>query len=107
MSGLSDAAIYKRKEFGEWLKLVRKVKNISQGDVAREIGANTANFISKIERGESRVPVERIEELARGYRIEEIVFAEAVFRNFMPEIWRWVERFAKESDLPERMSSKS
>lgn len=97
MKCVDEEGIVKRKEFGEWLRLVRLHKQISQGDVAKEIGANTANFISKIERGVSAVPVERISELARGYQVDELVFAEAVFKHFMPEVWKWIERFGNES----------
>lgn len=67
------------------IRKIRELKSLTQEHIANSIGISQAAY-SKLERGESEISVERIEELAKvfGHKIEELFsFDERVVYNIM------------------------
>lgn len=54
----------KRNEFGEWLRSMRKRKNLSLNDVARALCYATKGTIVNVETGFTALPVEKIDATA-------------------------------------------
>jgi len=54
---------------GTKIKKVRELKNLTQEQVAEQIGMTTSGY-SRIERGEVRVSIERLEQIARALGVQ-------------------------------------
>lgn len=54
--------------FGENLRLVRQSRGFSQENVAEQLGMSASGY-AKIERGESDIPLSRLEELAKVFEM--------------------------------------
>jgi transcriptional regulator with XRE-family HTH domain len=54
---------------GTKIKKVRELKNLTQEHVAEQVGMTTSGY-SRIERGEVRVSIERLEQIARALGVQ-------------------------------------
>lgn len=63
------------KRMGQYLKLKREAKNLTQAQVAEKLGYGSPQFISNIERGVSRVPVKSLRSFIELYGVpsEEVI----------------------------------
>lgn len=59
----------KRSYLAQWLKEARLKSGLSQGDVARELGYSSPQFISNWERGLSQPPVVKLKKLCKMYSV--------------------------------------
>lgn len=57
------------KQFADFLKNAREKSNLTQADVARELGYSTAQFVSNWERGLSYPPLKALKTLSKLYKV--------------------------------------
>ncbi|MBA7492401.1 hypothetical protein ES702_02951 [subsurface metagenome] len=62
--------IIKRREFGEWIKSIRKEKKMTLRGAAESLGYKTRGTIAGVESGQMPLPIERIFEIAKLYEID-------------------------------------
>lgn len=63
----------------EFLKEKRTLVGLTQGQVAKELGYSTAQFVSNWERGVSSPPLNALRKLAQMYKVDE----EEMFESFL------------------------
>lgn len=80
-------------EIGRILADQRKRIGISQGDVARELGYVNMNFISMIESGRSKIPMNRVDDFVYAYRMNP-EFILVILRVMYPDILDSILRLA-------------
>jgi len=56
--------------FGEYLKKVRRKRNITQLEMSTKMGLRSSQYVSNIERGLATLPVFRIDEVATILKVE-------------------------------------
>lgn len=61
--------VEKRKEFGEWLRSVRKQRDLSLNGAARRLGYATKGTLIGIECGQASIPIEKVHPIADLYGI--------------------------------------
>lgn len=77
---MEESPIY-NQSLGHKIRKVRELKNKTQDHVAEEIGMTSSGY-SRIERGEVRVSLERLEQIARALEVSPLEltrFDESVF----------------------------
>jgi transcriptional regulator with XRE-family HTH domain len=77
-----------RKLAGDWLKLRRADAELSQADLAARLGLKYYTFISQVENGFSRVPIEIMGAWARELGLEQAAFARHLLMYYEPELYR-------------------
>ena len=77
-----------RKQAGAWLKEQRGKAGLSQIQLARILGFKYYTFISQVENGFGRVPVESMEAWARALDVDPAGFAKHLLSFYEPELYR-------------------
>ncbi len=77
-----------RKKGGAWLKQKREEAGLSQRELSELLNIKFYNFISQIENGRSRVPVEIMEPWARALKIPLHQFAATMIFYFDPLLYK-------------------
>src|SRR5215217_7559123 len=77
-----------RKQAGDWLKQRRADAGLSQADLAARLGLKYYTFISQVENGFSRVPIEMMGAWARELGLEQAAFARHLLMYYEPELHR-------------------
>jgi transcriptional regulator with XRE-family HTH domain len=77
-----------RKLAGDWLKRRRADAELSQADLAARLGLKYYTFISQVENGFSRVPIEIMGAWARELGLEPAAFARHLLMYYEPEMYR-------------------
>src|ERR1700752_5039336 len=77
-----------RKLAGDWLKQRRADAELSQADLAARLGLKYYTFISQVENGFSRVPVELIGAWASELGLEQRAFTRHLLMYYEPELYR-------------------
>jgi transcriptional regulator with XRE-family HTH domain len=77
-----------RKQAGSWLKELRAQAGLSQIQLAGVLGFKYYTFISQVENGFGRVPVESMEAWARALRADPTEFAKHLLSFYEPELYR-------------------
>ena len=77
-----------RKQAGDWLKLRRADAGLSQADLAARLGLKYYTFISQVENGFSRVPIEIMGAWASELGLEQATFARHLLMYYEPELHR-------------------
>ena len=77
-----------RKKAGAWLKAQRQQAGLSQVDLAQKLGFKYYTFISQVENGFSRVPIEIMGAWARELGLEQAAFARHLLMYYEPEMYR-------------------
>jgi transcriptional regulator with XRE-family HTH domain len=77
-----------RKQAGGWLKEQRSRAGLSQIQLARILGFKYYTFISQVENGFGRVPVESMEAWARALDVDPAEFAKHLLSFYEPELYR-------------------
>lgn len=73
-----------RQEGGRWLRARREELGLTQRDLALAIGADYYSFISQIESGRGRVPINQMEAWASALRMSRREFAKGIMRYYDP-----------------------
>src|SRR5437773_12021234 len=77
-----------RKQAGDSLKQRRADAGLSQADLAARLGLKYYTFISQVENGFSRVPIEIMGAWARELGLEQAAFARHLLMYYEPELHR-------------------
>ena len=78
----------RRKEAGAWLQGLRKQANLSQVQLAAQLGLKYYTFVSQVENGFGRVPSESMEPWACALGLEPADFARQLLSYYDPELCR-------------------
>ena len=77
-----------RRRAGQWLKGVREAAGLTQAELAERVGMRYYTFVSQIESGVGRVPVEQQAAWAEALGIPAPEFARTLLRHYEPELHR-------------------
>lgn len=77
-----------RQEAGRWLKSLREAAGLTQAELAEQVGLRYYTFISQVESGLGRVPIEAQGAWARAVRVSPPEFARTLLRYYEPELHR-------------------
>jgi transcriptional regulator with XRE-family HTH domain len=77
-----------RKQAGAWLQARRKERGLSQIELAERLGLKYYTFISQVENGFGRAPVESMEAWARALAIPPPEFTRRLLSFYEPELYR-------------------
>lgn len=78
----------RRKLAGDWLKQRRSAAGLSQIELAARLGLKYYTFISQVENGFGRVPIDTMEAWARALDLEPALFARQLLSFYEPELHR-------------------
>ena len=85
----------RRKQAGNWLKVLRAQAGLSQVDLAQALGLRYYTFVSQVENGFGRVPTESLEAWARALGVEPSAFARELLSHYEPELHRLLFKESK------------
>lgn len=77
-----------RRQAGRWLKAAREAAGLTQADLAERVGLRYYTFVSQVENGLGRVPIESQAAWARAVGVEPGMFARTLLRYYEPELHR-------------------
>ena len=77
------------KEIGLLLRAIRERNQLTQRDIANELGYKSANFIFMVEKGQAKPPLNKVMKFSGAYD-PEIILAAAILRSIYPEAWKVV-----------------
>ena len=77
-----------RREAGAWLKRLREAAGLTQAELADRVGLRYYTFISQVESGLGRVPIESQGAWADAIGMERAEFARTLLRHYEPELFR-------------------
>lgn len=101
-----QGATYLKKELGVFLRTMRKRNKQTLPEIATRLGFDSVNFLSRIERGDATIPIDRIADIAATYQIDPVTFARvalAVHHADVFDLLRWYVR--QDADFCNRTSS--
>jgi transcriptional regulator with XRE-family HTH domain len=78
----------RRKQAGNWLKELRGQAGLSQIQLAKILGLKYYTFVSQVENGFGRVPVESMEAWANALGVDPSHFAKHLLQYYEPELHR-------------------
>jgi transcriptional regulator with XRE-family HTH domain len=84
-----------RKQAGTWLKELRGRAGLSQIQLADVLGFKYYTFISQVENGFGRVPVESMEAWAKALGADPSDFAKHLLSFYEPELYRLLYQVKK------------
>lgn len=89
-----------RREAGRWLKGAREAAGLTQADLALRLGLRYYTFVSQVESGVGRAPVEMQAAWAEALGLDPGEFARTLLRHYEPELHRllFLTTKAKASD---------
>ncbi len=77
-----------RQAAGRWLKAAREAAGLTQAELAERVGLRYYTFVSQVESGLGRVPIESQAAWAQAVGLEESAFARTLLRHYEPELHR-------------------
>lgn len=77
-----------RREAGRWLKAAREAAGLTQAELAEKTGLRYYTFVSQVENGLGRVPIEAQAVWAESLGLEPGQFARTLLRYYEPELYR-------------------
>ena len=77
-----------RREAGRWLKAAREAAGLTQAELADRIGLRYYTFVSQVESGLGRVPIETQGAWAEAVGLNPAEFARTLLRYYEPELFR-------------------
>lgn len=77
-----------RKQAGVRLKALRARAGLSQVELAAALGLKYYTFVSQVENGFGRVPIESMEAWAKALQVEPSEFARELLSFYEPELHR-------------------
>ena len=85
-----------RQEAGRWLKQARERAGLTQAELAERVGLRYYTFVSQVESGQGRVPIETQGLWAHALGVEPSAFARTLLGWYEPELFRLL--FAEAED---------
>ena len=77
-----------RQEAGRWLKAGREAAGLTQAELAERVGLRYYTFVSQVESGLGRVPIETQGAWAQAIGLDPAEFARTLLRYYEPELYR-------------------
>lgn len=77
-----------RQEAGRWLKAAREAGGLTQAELAERVGLRYYTFVSQVESGVGRVPIEGQAAWAEALGLDPAEFARTLLRYYEPELHR-------------------
>lgn len=77
-----------RREAGRWLKAAREGAGLTQAELAARVGLRYYTFVSQVESGVGRVPIEQQGAWAEALGLDPSDFARTLLRHYEPELNR-------------------
>lgn len=77
-----------RQEAGRWLKAAREAAGLTQADLAAQVGLRYYTFVSQVESGLGRVPIETQGAWAEAIGLDPAEFARTLLHYYEPELYR-------------------
>lgn len=77
-----------RREAGRWLKARREAAGLTQAGLADKVGLRYYTFVSQVESGVGRVPIETQAAWAEAVGVPADEFARTLLRYYEPELHR-------------------
>lgn len=77
-----------RQEAGRWLKAARERAGLTQAELAERVGLRYYTFVSQVESGLGRVPIETQGAWAEAVGLNPAEFARTLLRYYEPELHR-------------------
>lgn len=86
----AKAALIKglRQEAGRWLKATREAAGLTQAELADRVGLRYYTFVSQVESGLGRLPIETQGAWAEALNQDPSEFARTLLRYYEPELYR-------------------
>jgi transcriptional regulator with XRE-family HTH domain len=85
-----------KQDVGRILMEQRNRLGLSQGDIAKALGYVNVNFISMLESGKSKIPVNKIDELVVAYHLP-TEFILVILRVMYPDYFETIHRVTKKA----------
>lgn len=82
----------KRPEIGSYLTAAIATSGLPQKEIARRAGFKSANILSMMKSGETKIPIARVPNLAAACGVPEIELLEKVLLEDHPEMWEVIGR---------------
>ena len=77
-----------RQEAGRWLKAARERAGLTQAQLSEDVGLRYYTFVSQVESGVGRLPIETQAAWAKALRLDEAEFAKTLLAYYEPELHR-------------------
>ena len=77
-----------RREAGRWLRTAREAVGLTQADLANRVGLRYSTFVSQVEGGLGRVPIEAQAAWADALGVDPRYFARTLLKFYEPELHR-------------------
>jgi transcriptional regulator with XRE-family HTH domain len=77
-----------RQEAGRWLKAARERAGLTQAQLSDKVGLRYYTFVSQVESGVGRLPIETQAAWAKALRLDEAEFARTLLAYYEPELHR-------------------
>jgi transcriptional regulator with XRE-family HTH domain len=77
-----------RQEAGRWLKAAREEAGLTQAELAERVGLRYYTFVSQVESGLGRLPIETQGAWAAALGLEPREFATTLLGYYEPELYR-------------------
>lgn len=84
-----------RQQAGRWLKTARETAGLTQAELADQVGLRYYTFVSQVESGLGRLPIETQGVWAVALGLDPGEFAKTLLRYYEPELYRLL--FASEA----------
>ena len=95
-----------RQEAGRWLRMGREAAGLTQAELAERIGLRYYTFVSQVENGLGRVPIESQGAWAVAIGLDVPEFARTLLRFYEPELYRLLFGEADEAPSARRAGRK-
>lgn len=83
----------KASTLAEYLEMQIHLCNKSQAAIASEVGFPSANVLSMIKRGKTRLPLNRVGPMAEALGLDSSHLFKMVMKEYNPETWGAIERY--------------
>jgi transcriptional regulator with XRE-family HTH domain len=77
-----------RQEAGRWLKAGREAAGLTQAQLSEQVGLRYYTFVSQVESGVGRLPIETQSAWAKALHLDEADFARTLLAYYEPELHR-------------------
>ena len=77
-----------RQQAGRWLKTARETAGLTQAELAEQVGLRYYTFVSQVESGLGRLPIETQGAWATALGLNPGEFARMLLRYYEPELFR-------------------
>lgn len=77
-----------RAQAGRWLKAAREAAGLTQAQLAEQVGLRYYTFVSQVEGGVGRLPIETQAAWAEAVGLDPSDFAKTLLEYYEPELYR-------------------